>query len=613
MSQTGATSKSRTRESKAASRRAADVATLFYRGEHQELLAETLDRVPPIAVSPADAPYLIGALTFLGRQEEADVLFERYEARFSREGECMARFFLGISLCRHSHYDRAQAHLARNLRLARGQKSGSLSFYAFQGVAFYRYFGGRYANALKAGRRAFQAAVTVDYLYGKFLAVDLMGHALLQTGEVSSGLQRLRESIRYSKLLGEGQVDHGVRISLACYQAAFGISPKTDIETLQNLSRKLSPQDTYSQASLLLEIGRQLALRGQHRASQETLNQACRLIYSSGNRRQGVLLNLRYAENLYRVGEYHQALSLIRSTTRELDPRVDKALQLQISGMELKLKRALGLSPQNDPLEDAVKRLTQYTGMGIAQRMSRRVQGGTTYLRALGEDPLGDLLDVSQSETSGNLSDILASGYLSLLNLRLPIEPGESSLYFDIEPDGLLIVDRGDLEYVPRGVSQVLKGIAHALERGECSKERLIETVWGYKYDRLRHDPLIYQAVSRLRQLLGDRGRWLEATEQGYRLARGVRVRFYRPLSAERPEFTPAEATLPEDELIAQLNHRQLTILRKFRNKEFFDVQTCKVLFKVSQITATRDLSGLHKLALIKRVGKGRATRYVSI
>jgi DeoR/GlpR family transcriptional regulator of sugar metabolism len=71
------------------------------------------------------------------------------------------------------------------------------------------------------------------------------------------------------------------------------------------------------------------------------------------------------------------------------------------------------------------------------------------------------------------------------------------------------------------------------------------------------------------------------------------------------------EPDLPEeDRLLEKLNHRQLAILRKFRNKEFFDVQACKTLFKVSQITATRDLSGLHKLALIQRVGKGRATRY---
>jgi hypothetical protein len=589
-----------------------NVEQLFYRGDFQKILELTIDR-PDGTCRPGEAPYLVGALSYLGRIDEAEIFFSRFQKKMSREGETLARLFLGTALCRHSHYDKAQTHFIANLICARRHRSPRIQVAAYQGVAFYRYFCGRYAVALKAGTKAFQAAVEGDYLYGKFLTADLMGHALVQTGHISAGLQRLRESIRYSKAIGDGETNHAVRISLAVYQAAFGISPTSDIETLQKLERKLSPQDNYSQASLLLEIGRQLSLRGRHRASQQALNDACRLIYSSSNRRQGVVLNLRYAQNQFLIGEYHQALSLIRSTTRELDPRVDKALQLQIYGMELKLKRVLGLSGPEDPLEARVRRLVSYTGMGIGRRILNRERGGSTVLRALGEDPLGDLLDVSQSETSGDLGDILRSGYLSLLYQRLPITPGESSLYFDLEPDSVLIVDRGDLEFVSRGFSHVLKGIARALEGGECPKEKLIEQVWGYRYDRLRHDSLIYQAISRLRQLLGERGRWVEATERGYRLNSQVRVRFYRRADAERSPAQPSVEAMPgEDELLATLNHRQLQILRRFRNHEFFDVQTCKSLFKVSQITATRDLSGLHKLRLVTRVGKGRATRYYS-
>src|SRR6185437_13695258 len=122
------------------------------------------------------------------------------------------------------------------------------------------------------------------------------------------------------------------------YQATFGISPKSDIETLEQLFRKYAPPDTYSPASLLLEIARQLTLRGKLRASQKILNEACPLIYSNANRRQGVWLNLRYAQNHYLAGEYAPALNLVRASARELDPRVDKALQLQVLGMELKLK-----------------------------------------------------------------------------------------------------------------------------------------------------------------------------------------------------------------------------------------------------------------------------------
>lgn len=580
--------------------KASRLESLFYRGRYQDIVEKTLDR-PTAQFDAIDVPFLVSALSYLGRVEEAEVLFSQHLAELSPEGEALARLCLATVLCRHSHYDRALVHLCRNLRTARRSHSPRLRMCAFQGAAFYRYFCGRYARALKFSERAFHEAVLGQDLYGKFLTSDTKGHTLMQTGEVSSGMRCLREAIRFSKCLNQGQSQEAARISLAIYQATFGLSPKTDIETLHELFRKHAPPDTYSRASLLLEIARQLTLRGKLRASQKVLNEACPLIFSNANRRQGVWLNLRYAQNHFLAGEYAPALNLVRASARELDPRVDKALLMQVLGMETKLKRALGLGADEDPSHA----LVSYTGSGLARRMLARESGTPGALRAVGEDPLGDLVDSAQK---GELGPLLASGYLSLLYRRLPVQPGESVLFLDLDPESLLIVDRGDWEYVPRGISPTLKRMLRRLSLGECTKEILIREIWGYTYDRLRHDPLIYQAISRLRHLLGEQSRWIEVRENGaYRLHPAVQLRYYQEALPAAVVEAPAASG---DPLAAQLNHRQLAFLRRTDNAAFLDVKGYKDLFQVSQVTASRDLAQLHQMALVKRVGRGRSTRY---
>jgi tetratricopeptide (TPR) repeat protein len=599
---------------------------LFSSGNHERVLSRTVDS-PSGKFSASDISFIVGSLTFLGRIDEAQLLFERYKDSMSNDAVSGCRFFLGIALCRQSQYDKAKSYFITNLRESAKVSPSIVHFYAFQGVGFYRFFCGRFSNALYSAKRAFHAALISEFTYGKFLASDLIGHALIQTGQISAGLKMLSESLRYSKYLG-GEADEGVRISEACYHAMFGFSPEKDIEVLQSLSKRLSTQDSYSHASLLLEMGRQYTLRGQLKASQEALNRACRFVYSSGHRRQGVTLNLRYAQNLMISGDMHQALNLIRSTLKELDSRVDKALELQVLGLELKLREKLGLTAPGGCLQARVKKLTQYTGMGIGKRIQSRTYSQNTALHAFGEDPLGDLMDklkASDLHTDGYVETVLRSGYLSLLQDRLGVLPQDSVLYFDLIPDSILMHSAGEWFFQSKGVSPTIRSLARVLNTGECSKEQLIEKVWRYKYDRLRHDTLVYPAISRFRQMLGPFANWLEATEDGYRFSTQINVHFHQdnivkanakkrmvvdPQLVQIPisDIAPA-AGAPEPEM---LNFRQLTFLRELKSTDFVDVQAYKKKFKISKITATRDLSQLHQLDFLRRVGKGRATKYLS-
>jgi tetratricopeptide (TPR) repeat protein len=586
---------------------------LFYQGDYAAVLKLTVDAPKGESIRPSQLSYVIASLTFLGRVGQGQLLFEQNESKMSVEARAAARCFLGSALCRQSEYRKALAHFIANLKVSKSTKNQRVQMFTYHGIAFYRYFCGRYPLALAAANKAYKAALKSNYIFGKFLVCDMIGHALIVTGQVSSGLKMLQEALHYSQAMGNGEDDDAVRISLACYHAEFGNSPDKDLATLQKFYDSLSPQDTYSQASLLLEIGRQLALRGKLNASQSALNQACRLIYSSGHRRQSVILNLRYAYNLMLSGEDHQALNLVRTAAKSFDPRVDKALELHVLGFEYRLKSTLGLTCDNDPLKKRIRDLTLHTGMGTARRILYRseVPGTITFLP--GEDPLGDLYDRARSGNENCIGEILNSGYLGLLYTVLPIAPSNSILYFDLIPGSLLICHRGNLDFIRQGVSPSMRALIKKLIQGECSKKELIETVWGYKYDPLRHDSLIYPAISRLRLLLGERGNWIEATQQGYRLSGQVQVRFHRSMNeVDGHPYTHTHTPANEDvSTLDVLNYRQIALLKKLKPDDFLDVQRYKKMFSISQITATRDLSALTALGILKRTGNGRATRYL--
>lgn len=68
------------------------------------------------------------------------------------------------------------------------------------------------------------------------------------------------------------------------------------------------------------------------------------------------------------------------------------------------------------------------------------------------------------------------------------------------------------------------------------------------------------------------------------------------------------DRSLPDD----GLNHRQEELLQGLSPTDVIDVHQYRKRFQVSEITACRDLASLAKSGRLKRLGKARATRYVS-
>src|SRR5205823_4433892 len=138
-----------------------------------------------------------------------------------------------------------------------------------------------------------------------------------------------------------GGIKDALEISIVTYEAQLGLRAKTAAFDLQKQIDELEPEDSYSPANLMLELGRQLTIRGRYVEAQQTLDHASRLIYASQNRRHEIILNLRYGYLLHQRGDGVAALNFVRSASRVLDPDVDRIFSLQVDGLENAIMTAL--------------------------------------------------------------------------------------------------------------------------------------------------------------------------------------------------------------------------------------------------------------------------------
>lgn len=561
--------------------------TLLFQGRYQELLAAR-----PQKLSRELVPLVLGGLSFTGRLDEALALFALHEKSFNREQKISATFFLALGLIRTSDYAHARKLIAQNLLALRERPTARSRFYIHQGLAFYRYFCGRWDAGLRVATKAFEAALEDGFSYGKILSSDLRGHLLVQVHNVDEGLRFLGDAAAMARKHGNAAVADAAEISILTYEAQYGLRPKTIVQKLKAKLKSRDATDTYSRASLLLEISRQLMLRGQLPEVRAYLDEASRLIYMFKNRRQEALLNLRWAYLSLISGETYRALSFTQAAERCLDPHVDRSLELAALGLQLKIVQQLGIKEREILLENEIQTKSKLFGGMIHRRMLNR--RSPLMLSGKG-DRLGEMLDEKDVER------VLSTGLLLLL-YELKNCPWEQQIFWpDLTPGVSVVFDRGRVHTVT-GLTPLMRKTLTALLQGHGRKDELIRQVWGYQYDPQRHDSLIYNTVTGLRKILGPSAHWIETTEAGYRMAAGIQLR----ADEVRPEKFSGATTA----LAPGLNHRQLTFLKKVKPGEFVHVRSYQKLFHVAEITACRDLASLHREGYVLRVGRARATRY---
>ncbi len=588
------------------------VATLFFTGEHREVAERTFDSPSPVFTLD-EFPYVIGALVMLGRIDEAETAYALKENPLTPAQRVACRFFLGIGFCRHSFYAKSRRYFALNAHEWRQSNDLISQFYRYQGLGFYHYFAGSIKKALHNAEKSFEAALGAGFLYGRAFASDLKGHTLVLTGEVGRGMKTLELAEHLASQLGAHWLKETIQSSLLSYRARFGLDHNETIEKLKTKISSLSKQDSYTQSMLLLNLSEEHLRRGEIESAKEVLNECCRIVYSTQNRRHAATLNLRYAYLHYLEGEPHLSLNLIRNALTQIDISVDILLELRLRGFEKKLASEMKLEVCEKKLGAHVNKLTQKVGEAVATRIYTREQFPEAVPVRYGEDPVGDLQDLIRRDPKNASEAIVKMGYFGLLSEVLPVNRGERVLYLELEPGSLTVFDKGTVAHYPDAISKSLRNFLLELHKGTKTKEELIEGIWKYRYHSLRHDALIYSTVAKLRKVLASRSHWIEASDAGYQLRADVKVLAHhlRMAAPTAMVIEPLINDMPDEEIsVSGLNHRQYGILKYLVANDFIDTATCCELFSTSEITASRDLSDLLRLGHLERLGKGRATRY---
>ncbi len=594
------------------------VPQLFYRGSTDEVLKLTVDQAFGESISLEHWPFVIGALCFKGRVDEAEIRFQAIQSQLPEEGRVACQFYLGIGFARLSLYARARSLFSQNLRILRYGKSSrhngvplashapaeaKIRFYVWQGIGFFRQLCGRKTLALAAAQKAWQAAITADDYFARMLATELLGHSLIGSGLIAVGMRELETAYALAQNLGHGAYEKATYRSLLMYKIQFGYPPYDAIQTIRELLGESRVANNYSDNALSLELIRQFILRGELNQASRLHEEIGRSIYVERHRRHEIFWHLQGAEIAWLrrdLAGFRLALTQAEAT---LDRECDEALLLHILGLRMRENPAA--------LHEQSRRLTRRLGSDIAARMLAR-HDGQRLEKARGEDPLGDILDGLCSKESSMLQKlglVLDSPYLGLLSKLLPLQGAEQSLHILMPQGALIIVDKGDIARADALISPQTIDLLRIISQGWVQKQQLVEAIWGYNYHPLKHDSLVYSLISRVRTQLGPAGPWIEHGSMGYCLRAGIHMEFHNfqpaavntPLTAIPMELSPAAASL---------NSRQLLILEELQQRPTINVEDCVTLFGTSRITASRDLSGLCQEGLIQRIGKGRGTEY---
>jgi DNA-binding winged helix-turn-helix (wHTH) protein len=501
------------------------------------------------------------------------------KVKFSESEQATVNFALGVGHTRISEYGKARGYFARNFRYRRS--NARARFYFYQGLGFYRYFTGAFLRSTKFARAALEQAVQSRFEYGQLISEELLAHGLTESGDVRLGLKHLKHSLDRARVLDHKSLRQSFRLLLLLNEARYGLNWDC-IPRLEKALLKLHPKDTYSRNAVKLELANQWVLRGQASVAFQVLDESCDSIYASQNRRQIAQLNFRLAFLTWLRGRRDEALHLLKSAELHLHKEVDAA----------QWKRMRGLRER------------------ILNSSEKTIHTHAKKTKSFGEDRIGDLYELVAQKDQRALRLVLDHGLHFFLYAFYQLKFDQKALLFDLLPRGVMVVDHGNITVVDKGFSRVNRRVLEALAASHQSKEELIERIWGYNYDASRHDALIYTSISKIRQLLGSAGNWIEVDEKGYRLQSGVTLKTNEAHVADKGEKTALSMTRLNSN--SALNFRQLRILSRFdtHKVDWLDITDVMRDFEVSRATATRDLGELTAMGLLRRLGKARATKY---
>jgi hypothetical protein len=592
-----------------------ELARWFYAGRYAEILTSTYDADGVFGA--ADLAFVVGALTFVNRLDEAEACYAGWTARgvaLDRRTRVATRFFLGLAATRAGNFDRGSKLLVAEAFADRHATDPWIRAFVFQGLALQCYFIGRYPGAARHALRALQAAHEAGFLYVAMLGTDLRGHALCQIGQLQRGITMLEQAKGQAHRLGLTNNAFAVDASIATYVTRF--VPEADsLARVEALLRR-RVHDSYSRRTLLIELAVQYALRGRRREASEAMIAADHDALRSDTRRAKVATFLarlwvtRWQEGAAACGP------LLTQLAPLLEPR-DLGFRAELLGFEILVARIHADAAREQRAVDELRAIWK-----ASQHVAAKAALGQFDLAgpvtAFDEDAMTPVLRAVVHRDTTALARIVSLGVHGVIPELLGLVPGRRIILIPGE-DLLLLEDHGEVvvrQRPPRWCPLLLRILAS----GNASKERIVEGLWGLRsYHPELHDPPVRTTIHRLRTFLQPHGAWIEVSDDGYRTAVPVHV---VSGSASLPEPTllweeGEVPTLDRPRHVAVSAARELpreepvdVVLQRLTELEQATVTQLARSLELSASTVLRALRELVRRRHVERVGFARATRY---
>lgn len=580
----------------------------FLRGETARL-AET----PLADFEKAGRPeLLVGALVLTGALERAEALSASVEPR---DLSGLASFHMLVGLARAGKTCEAKERLSHLERLASREDAGPLvSFFAVQGRAFLSFFEGRFEAAVESAREALvEAETSRDVLasFAKILSLDLLAHALVQTGAVRQGLKVLKSARDAAVRLEHQGFSHAIAISVLNYESIYGFDSVRVLPRLMRALSELSPTDSYSRSELRLEISRQLILRGRLQEARAYLEAAAQDILGSENQTQTAAFHFRMAWIAQLEARPADALLALKSSERAMTRNVSSEVahgswRRRIESFRAEILSELGREAEARVLKSQLPKPLRETGHHGAR--------GAELQSDFNDDPFSETLARVERRTPGIERELFERHQFALLLPLLGLNFSQTAIVLGAPGGGAMVLNSGSVKVVAKGLTGALGKLLLRLSDGPCSKREAIESIWGHRYESDRHDRLLTLAASRIRKALGGDRNWVFLRGDRIFLRDSVLLRFW---GGERGETKLLERTRQlkspthSGRNLEGLRIRQLQVLDELATRGDVGVQDLVEMFGISRASALRDLSELVELKLVIRTGETRATRYI--
>lgn len=576
-------------------------------------MAESYDRG---RIDDLDLAFVVGALTFLDRVDEASGVYDAWRARRGDAADARTiaacRFLFGLAHARAGYFERAAPLLVREAFRARHDPDPWVRALVFQGLACQCYFTGRYPGAARIALRAQQAAHEAGFAWVQMLATDMRGHSLVQMGHLQRGIATLEQANKHAVRLGLTNNAFAVDTSIATYVTRF-VPHVEALERVEALLRRRA-HDSYSRRALLTEAAVQRALRGRRSDAVAALEAADQDALRGDTRRGKVVSFLaRMWVTRWQHGPAACA-ELVEQGRALIEPR-DVAFRAELLGFELLVARTTGDGERERRALDELAEIWKRTHHAYAKGLLRQF-GPDGQTSAFDEDALTPILRAVAVRDPNALSRVLTLGLLGAVPELLGLAPGRRIIIIPGE-DLLLLEDHGDVvmrHRPPRWCPVLLRILAS----GDGTKEHIARGLWGIRaYHPELHDPPVRTTIHRLRTFLQPHPDWIEVGETGYRVTVPLHlVAGAEPAIAETaplwdegvvPSLPPARAVASPAETEAGPEH---LVFQRLVELERANVPQLARSLELSASTVLRALRTLVAERRVERLGFARATRY---